>query len=1354
MQALGSDAEVGLRRFWKRIAVVFVAAGLAAAAAVALLVFFPPAFRLGLKAANALIPVEIQVDVYRHFPGRLRLENVRVLTSQGTSLCALDRLGASYSPGKLFLGKLCFSRIAVDGFRLDFGVLPASEKAAGVEKESRAIEKDPRREVSALAVLPAWIFVEEIEIGQAFVACREPSSGISFALEAGEIQAGFLSGPPGLRVDRLRGELVVRADKEIRAAVEGRAVLREDALDLQRFALQTDRYELRLQGSYGFSSGRMRAEAFLDSVPLAEILEAFGVTGVPFDKVRGTVSAQGAAAGRLSLQGDLQASLLGQDLRLFLGGGFEKDRLFFDSIRAEHSEATLSGRASWTFSSGSLSGAYEMSAPSLEKLLAALGAEGAAFDRLSLAGDLGGSIEKPLLRFRLRSERFSYRQPIFGALTLEGEYRAPRELKIQGKAEKFNLLSGVLPASRFSLAVDEGRIEATFDGGPSLKARGSWNVPEHRAEADLRARGLRFEPFLLGFVPKLGESRLTATGTFRGDPARQESWKGALRVQDIRASAPGLEIRNIGPFALSLEGASVRGELGLAVNGGRLQAAGRYPLESGAPMEVRLEGTLPLEPLQPFLQVLVSGIQEAKGTLMVRAELKGSSASPTVSAKGTLSDGFMRLAAPVEGARETPSIFEGRVDLFLDVLGSLSAPTGTAQITAEEMSVYGVAFDRLGLSLESDGKGVSVREASLSGPEGTLFLEGRVEFKTGAVSAAVRSEAWKIEPVLARFGVPASGIASIEGKAQGTLKAPAAELRILGRRLALKGSPLEDMDVKALYQAGSLRLESRTSSGSFEAAAVLAQGFQSLASEFRLRSMELEPLVFLARPGLAKGRVSLSGNLSGPLRNGDGWKGSVLVEKLEAEAAGVPVRLAEPVSLGIAEGILTIPQALFSVEEGELRVKGFLGRASDLELTGRVPLQITTSFLPWLRFGAGEARIALRLTGPVDSPAIDGNADLSAEQVSIAGYGYPFENVQAHLSGSSDGIVLESLVARAGDGQLRAEGRAALGPAFRVDRLDVQLTSLPVRISEDVPARVAGNLSFSGGPGGSKLSGRVRILEARYQRDFELVGAVLRPTRPAQARVKKPSTFLENLELDVNIVSGPDLMVRNNVARMLLSTDLEIRGTAASPAPLGKIDVVEGTIYLLKKQFAISEGSLNFLGPGAAKPLLHVDSRVDVRGASRDYVVYLSLDGPLDRIELGLRSIPDLSREDVLFVLVTGKTQAEYFSSSGAGDTKSGASQLAVSGFSLLFGEDIRRATGLDVFELETAEGREQGMKTVLGKRVNERMELRGIFAFGSAHQASEAQVEYRLTDTIFLVGTQRTDGSFGLDVRLRFLSR
>ncbi len=98
--------------------------------------------------------------------------------------------------------------------------------------------------------------------------------------------------------------------------------------------------------------------------------------------------------------------------------------------------------------------------------------------------------------------------------------------------------------------------------------------------------------------------------------------------------------------------------------------------------------------------------------------------------------------------------------------------------------------------------------------------------------------------------------------------------------------------------------------------------------------------------------------------------------------------------------------------------------------------------------------------------------------------------------------------------------------------------------------------------------------------------------------------------------------------------------------------------------------------------------------------------------------------------------------------------RLALSGFGFLFGSDMKALTGLDTFEMERTEGKEFGVKTTVGKQFNERVEVRGVFALGSGQQVSEAQIGYLLTDTLYVVGTQRTDGSFGLDFRVRINSR
>ena len=265
----------------------------------------------------------------------------------------------------------------------------------------------------------------------------------------------------------------------------------------------------------------------------------------------------------------------------------------------------------------------------------------------------------------------------------------------------------------------------------------------------------------------------------------------------------------------------------------------------------------------------------------------------------------------------------------------------------------------------------------------------------------------------------------------------------------------------------------------------------------------------------------------------------------------------------------------------------------------------------------------------------------------------------------------------------------------------------------------------------------------------------LLPTRPRKVSVQKADPFLKNMRLDLRVESGPNLFVRNNVARLVLSTNMEIRGTAEKPIPLGIVRAEEGRILYSNKRFDITKGNLAFSDPSGGQPRLQLESKVDIRGQSREYTIHLTLMGPLDRIELELRSVPDLEREDIIFVLLTGKTRDEYYAAAEEPtDMEQTTQKLAVSGLGMLFGSEIRALTGLDTFVMERTEGEEFGVKAKMGKQLNERIDVRGIFALGSGQEVSEAQVGYLLTDMFYMVGTQRTDGSFGLDFRVRIGSR
>jgi translocation and assembly module TamB len=486
----------------------------------------------------------------------------------------------------------------------------------------------------------------------------------------------------------------------------------------------------------------------------------------------------------------------------------------------------------------------------------------------------------------------------------------------------------------------------------------------------------------------------------------------------------------------------------------------------------------------------------------------------------------------------------------------------------------------------------------------------------------------------------------------------------------------------------------------------------------------------------------------------ESWEGAISLEEVNLQAADVLLHLEGPVRLGFSHGNLTIPDTSLVVGGSPLRLKGTVGSENHITLQGALSLEPFASLVPWVRFDTARAEADLVVRGSLSSPLVDGTLHLEAGQVKLEGLAYPIDSVRADLRAESNRVTLHSLTARVADGEIRGSGAMTTAPLSFED-VNLVLESVPVRLSDSLTGRLRGKLLFQGTRDSSLLSGKLRILEARYGEDFDIVGVILRPSRPKQKRVQTVDPFLGNMRLELKIKSGPDLIVRNNVARAVLSTDMNIRGTAATPVPLGTVKVEEGRVVFSKKRFDITQGSLSFIDPRGGSPSLQLESVTKIQGTTREYSIYLVFTGPLDRIRLKLRSVPDLEREDILFLLVTGKTQDEYYaSSSDATDTEETAERLALSGIGFLLGGEVKALAGLDTFELERTEGEEFGVKTTVGKQFNERVEVRGVFALGSGQQVSEAQIGYLLTDTFYLVGTQRTDGSFGLDFRVRLSSR
>ena len=79
----------------------------------AVVLFFPPAFKFGLRTANRFLPVAVEIEAYSHVPGELSISGLRVATSRAT-LLETATLQVRYRPVGFVLGKIEVSALELE----------------------------------------------------------------------------------------------------------------------------------------------------------------------------------------------------------------------------------------------------------------------------------------------------------------------------------------------------------------------------------------------------------------------------------------------------------------------------------------------------------------------------------------------------------------------------------------------------------------------------------------------------------------------------------------------------------------------------------------------------------------------------------------------------------------------------------------------------------------------------------------------------------------------------------------------------------------------------------------------------------------------------------------------------------------------------------------------------------------------------------------------------------------------------------------------------------------------------------------------------------------------------------------
>ena len=274
-------------------------------------------------------------------------------------------------------------------------------------------------------------------------------------------------------------------------------------------------------------------------------------------------------------------------------------------------------------------------------------------------------------------------------------------------------------------------------------------------------------------------------------------------------------------------------------------------------------------------------------------------------------------------------------------------------------------------------------------------------------------------------------------------------------------------------------------------------------------------------------------------------------------------------------------ESLRAVGEGiDLTLRGALDTAaSPKTLNARISGEAQATVLELVRPGlaaSGRLTFDVAASGTVEKPEFNGSIRIADGR--YRGFGYSFEDLEGTLRLVGNGGELEGLRARVADGEAFAAGNFRLdGGKLSSFRVALQGRRVSVRAIPSLRLIVDADLVASGDLEDREIRGEITLLRGTYTKDVEVtVSDLLARSRPGAALAAR-EPWKERTALDIRIVSAASLEVRNNVARLSGTVDLDARGTLAEPVLLGQILLDEGgRVVFSDVRYEIEYGAITF----------------------------------------------------------------------------------------------------------------------------------------------------------------------------------
>jgi translocation and assembly module TamB len=503
-----------------------------------------------------------------------------------------------------------------------------------------------------------------------------------------------------------------------------------------------------------------------------------------------------------------------------------------------------------------------------------------------------------------------------------------------------------------------------------------------------------------------------------------------------------------------------------------------------------------------------------------------------------------------------------------------------------------------------------------------------------------------------RAATDMDGVVSVVADANGTMTQPGLKANLKVAAMKYRGQGIGEAAVEAHSNGETVYV---TANSTLVGAKVDVTGQAGITGNYPARAkltiagLDIGKPLAMFGPATMKARstIDATATVSGPLKRPKELSGEAEFSQVDVrfgqpdvKVQGIELKESEPIRITLREGVATLEQVHITGQDTDMRAGGTAqvfgatdpkGGKLDVKATGNVSMALLHTFDNDI-LATGKVGFTVAAGGQVMNPDLTGKVQFDKVNIAMDGVPNGLTNLNGTLVFNGDRLQVESLTATSGGGTLK------LGGSIRYRNgvyADLTATGDVVRVRlYGLSATANANLKLQGGQESALLSGT--ILMTRFgvgpDVDFAAFGSPGGLSAPPD-----PNSPANKIRLDVHVTSAPQLDFQNSYAKLAGTVDLTIRGTAAVPSLLGRIEINEGSATFAGQKYQLQRGEIYFTNPVRIDPIIDLDATAQVE----NYDITVGLHGTATNLKPTYRSEPPLSEADVFALLALGRTQEE-----------------------------------------------------------------------------------------------------------------